>query len=54
MTRFLCAASSALLVLLCSAASADEGMWTFHGFPFDKANSALKTRLDRPRSPTCW
>ncbi len=48
MTRLLCAASSALLVLLCSAASADEGMWTFHGFPFDKVNSTLKTRLDQP------
>jgi hypothetical protein len=22
-------------------------MWTFHGFPFDKVNSALKTRLDQ-------
>jgi hypothetical protein len=48
MTRFACAAGSALLVLLCSAASADEGMWTFHGFPFDKVNSTLKTRLDQP------
>ncbi|HUQ08883.1 MAG TPA: S46 family peptidase [Steroidobacteraceae bacterium] len=47
MTRFLTAAASALLVLICSAAHADEGMWTFHGFPFDKANSALKTRLDQ-------
>jgi hypothetical protein len=47
MTRSLTAAASALLVLLCSAANADEGMWTFHGFPFDKANSALKTKLDQ-------
>ena len=47
MTRSMTAAASALLVLLCSAAHADEGMWTFHGFPFDKANSALKTRLDQ-------
>jgi hypothetical protein len=47
MTRFACAAGSALLVFLCSAACADEGMWTFHGFPFDKVNSALKTRLDQ-------
>ena len=47
MTRFLTVASSALLALLCSAAHADEGMWTFHGFPFDKANSALKTKLDQ-------
>ena len=47
MTRSMTAAASALLVLLCSSANADEGMWTFHGFPFDKANSALKTRLDQ-------
>src|SRR5688572_24233615 len=47
MTRSMTAAASALLVILCSAAHADEGMWTFHGFPFDKANSALKTRLDQ-------
>jgi hypothetical protein len=47
MTRSLTAAASALLVMLCSAANADEGMWTFHGFPFDKANSALKTKLDQ-------
>ena len=26
---------------------ADEGMWTFHGFPFAKANAALKTSLDQ-------
>jgi hypothetical protein len=47
MTRLLCAAGAALMVILCSTARADEGMWTFHGFPFDKANSALKTRLDQ-------
>jgi V8-like Glu-specific endopeptidase len=47
MTRSLTAAASALLVMLCSSANADEGMWTFHGFPFDKANSALKTKLDQ-------
>jgi hypothetical protein len=47
MTRSLTAAASALLVMLCSPVKADEGMWTFHGFPFDKANSALKTRLDQ-------
>ena len=46
MTRYLTAAASALLVLLGSSARADEGMWTFHGFPFDKANTTLKTRLD--------
>jgi V8-like Glu-specific endopeptidase len=47
MTRVLCAAGAALLVFLGSAANADEGMWTFHGFPFDKANSTLKTSLDQ-------
>jgi hypothetical protein len=47
MTRLLCAAGSALMVFLCSATRADEGMWTFHGFPFDKANAALDTRLDQ-------
>jgi V8-like Glu-specific endopeptidase len=46
-TRVLCAAGAALLVFLGSAANADEGMWTFHGFPFDKANSTLKTSLDQ-------
>ncbi|HUQ12268.1 MAG TPA: S46 family peptidase [Steroidobacteraceae bacterium] len=45
MTRFLTAALSMLFVM--TAAHADEGMWTFHGFPFDKANSALKTKLDQ-------
>ena len=45
MTRFLTAALSTLFVI--SAAHADEGMWTFHGFPFDKANSTLKTSLDQ-------
>ncbi len=47
MTRFVCAAVAALMVFLCSAARADEGMWTFHGFPFAKANAALKTNLDQ-------
>jgi V8-like Glu-specific endopeptidase len=47
MTRVLCAAGAALLVFLGSAANADEGMWTFHGFPFEKANSTLKTSLDQ-------
>jgi hypothetical protein len=47
MTRVLCAAGAALLVFLGSAANADEGMWTFHGFPFAKANSTLKTSLDQ-------
>ncbi len=45
MTRFLTAAAAALLAF--TAAHADEGMWTFHGFPLDKANSTLKTRLDQ-------
>jgi len=47
MTRWLYAACAALLVSLCQVANADDGMWTFHGFPFDKANAALKTRLDQ-------
>jgi hypothetical protein len=47
MTRILCAAGAATIVLLCSTTRADEGMWTFHGFPFDKANTTLKTRLDQ-------
>jgi len=41
------AASAALLICLCTCANADEGMWTFHGFPFAKANAALKTQLDQ-------
>jgi hypothetical protein len=57
MTRLTCAASAALMVFLCAAAHADEGMWTFHGFPFAKANGALHTNidqawLDRVRSAT--
>ena len=32
---------------MCSRANADEGMWTFHGFPLAKANAALKTQLDQ-------
>ena len=47
MTRWLCAASAALLTICC-AARADEGMWTFHGFPFAKANAAVKTSIDQP------
>ena len=46
MTRW-CYAAAAAALFLCSAATADEGMWTFHGFPFDKANSQLKTSLDQ-------
>jgi hypothetical protein len=47
MTRWSHAAGAASLILLCSAGHADEGMWTVHGFPFDKANTALKTHLDQ-------
>ncbi len=46
MTRWFYAACAASL-LVCSAARADEGMWTFHGFPFAKANARLKTSLDQ-------
>jgi len=46
MKRFLYAATAALMVCA-SASHADEGMWTFHGFPFAKANAALKTSLDQ-------
>src|SRR3954463_2253271 len=57
MFRSVYAAAAALMVILCSPARADEGMWTFHGFPFAKANAALKTNidqawLDRVRSAT--
>ena len=48
MTRFTSAAAAALMVFLCSPTRADEGMWTFHGFPLAKANATLKTRLDQP------
>ena len=47
MMRFVYAAVAALMVFLCSPVKADEGMWTFHGFPFAKANAALKTNLDQ-------
>jgi hypothetical protein len=47
MTRWLYAAVAALAVCLCSPSRADEGMWTFHGFPFAKANAALGTHLDQ-------
>jgi hypothetical protein len=57
MYRSVYAAAAALMVLVCSPAGADEGMWTFHGFPLAKANGALKTSidqawLDRVRSAT--
>ena len=47
MIRSVYAAVAALMVFLCSPAHADEGMWTFHGFPFAKVNTALKTNLDQ-------
>jgi len=47
MTRWLTAALAATLVILCSSATADEGMWTFHAFPLAKANAALKTHIDQ-------
>jgi hypothetical protein len=48
MTRWSYAAGAALsLVFLGTVARADEGMWPVHGFPFDKANAALETRIDR-------
>jgi V8-like Glu-specific endopeptidase len=47
MTRIVCAATAALMVALCSTTRADEGMWTFHGFPLAKANATLKTNLDQ-------
>jgi hypothetical protein len=47
MTRWIYAASAALTVLLCAPSQADEGMWTFHGFPLEKTNAALKTKLDQ-------
>jgi hypothetical protein len=47
MMRFTHAAAAASLMCLCSATHADEGMWTVHGFPFAKANAALKTHIDQ-------
>ena len=47
MTRCLSAAAAAFLALACGAVRADEGMWTVHGFPFDKVNAALGTKLDQ-------
>ena len=48
MTRWFYAACAASL-LVCSAASADEGMWPFHGFPFAKANARL-ARVEQIKS----
>ena len=45
--RYRRGAAAAAALFLCSAASADEGMWTFHGFPFAKANGQLKTGIDQ-------
>ncbi len=47
MKRIATAAAAALTVLLSSSVFADEGMWPFHGFPFDQANNALGTKLDQ-------
>jgi hypothetical protein len=47
MTRCSSAAAAAFLAFACGAARADEGMWTVHGFPFDKVNPALGTKLDQ-------
>jgi hypothetical protein len=47
MKKFACAAAAALTVLLCSAASADEGMWPFHGAPLAKLNGVLNTKIDQ-------
>ncbi|MEO8019048.1 MAG: S46 family peptidase [Pseudomonadota bacterium] len=47
MMRFACTATAALVVFCCTAARADEGMWTFHGFPFATANATLKTHIDQ-------
>jgi hypothetical protein len=47
MKRWYSAAAAALTVLLCAPSQADEGMWTFHGFPLEKTNSTLKTKLDQ-------
>src|SRR5262245_51853184 len=57
MARWMYLVSAALLVSFCQTVNADEGMWPFHGFPFTKANAALKTSidqawLDRVRSAT--
>ena len=47
MIRSVYAAVAALMVFICSPVKADEGMWTFHSFPFAKANAALKTNIDQ-------
>lgn len=46
MMRWIYAAGAALVVFSGPTAIADDGMWTFHGFPLAKANTALKTKLD--------
>ena len=45
MKRFASAAVAALTVFLCSHASADEGMWPFHGAPL--AYAAGKQSMGR-------
>jgi hypothetical protein len=47
MARWIHAAAAASLVFICQPSNADEGMWPFHGFPFDKTNATLKTQLDQ-------
>lgn len=47
MKKFASAATAAFTVFLCSAASADEGMWPFHGAPLATLNGALKTNLNQ-------
>src|SRR5262245_32353338 len=47
MKKFASAAAAALTVFLCSAASADEGMWPFHGAPLARLNGELKTNLNQ-------
>lgn len=47
MKKIACAAAAAITVFLCSAASADEGMWPFHGAPLAKLNGALNTKIDQ-------
>jgi hypothetical protein len=46
MKKIACTAAAAITVFLCSAASADEGMWPFHGAPLANLNGALNTKID--------
>jgi hypothetical protein len=47
MKKLASGAAAALTVFLCSNASADEGMWPFHGAPLAKLNGALSTKIDQ-------